>query len=80
MKKFLAIAAASAAMLVSAYAAEMEGVIKEIDAAAKSIVLEDGTVVAVAEGVDLSALAAGAKVKLTIDDASKAATAVEAVE
>ncbi len=77
MKKFIAIAAASFAMLVSAHAAEMEGVVKSVDAAAKAVVLEDGTALTVAEGVALDKVVAGAKVKVTVDDATKAVTAIQ---
>lgn len=76
MKKILATAFASAALLVSAFAAEMESVIKSVDAAAKTVVLEDGTELAVAEGVSLEGIDAGAKVKITVDDATKAVTAI----
>lgn len=76
MKKFIATAIASAALLVSAFAAEMEAVIKSVDAAAMKVVLEDGAELAVAEGVSLEGIEAGAKVKITVDDASKAITAI----
>lgn len=76
MKKIIATLVASAAMLATAFAAEVEGVVKAIDVAAKKVVLEDGTEYAVAEGVALEGIAAGAKVKITIDDASKAITAI----
>lgn len=76
MKKILAVAVASVAMLASAFAAEVEGVIKAVDAAAKKVVLEDGSELAVADGVSLEGIEAGAKVKITVDDASKAITAI----
>lgn len=76
MKKFIATAIASAALLVSAFAAEMEAVIKSVDAAAMKVVLEDGAELAVAEGVSLEGIETGAKVKITVDDASKAITAI----
>lgn len=76
MKKILATVIASAAMLAAAVAAEMEGVVKAVDAAAKKVVLEDGSELAVADGVVLDGIEAGAKVKITVDDASKAITAI----
>ncbi|MDN2567321.1 DUF1344 domain-containing protein [Aquibium sp. A9E412] len=81
MIKVLAVLAASAAMLVSAVAAEMEGTVKEVDAAGMTLVLEDGTALAVAEGVSLEGVEAGMTVRVTTDDATPAtATAVEVVE
>jgi ABC-type amino acid transport substrate-binding protein len=79
MKKFLAIAAASAALLVSAFAAEMEAMVKEVDTAGMTLVLEDGTQLKVADGVSLDGVEAGKKVKVTTDD-SGTATAVAVVE
>lgn len=76
MKKILATVIASAAMLAAAVAAEMEGVVKAVDAAAMKVVLEDGAELAVADGVSLDGIEAGAKVKITVDDATKAITAI----
>ncbi|MBK8457293.1 MAG: DUF1344 domain-containing protein [Phyllobacteriaceae bacterium] len=76
MKKILATVIASAAMLAAAIAAEMEGVVKAVDAAARKVVLEDSSELAVADGVVLDGIEAGAKVKITVDDASKAITAI----
>lgn len=78
MKKFLAVAAASAALLVSAIAAEMEAMVKDVDTAGMMLVLEDGTELKVADGVSLEGVEAGKKVKVTTDDAGTA-TAVELV-
>ncbi|MBO6900068.1 MAG: DUF1344 domain-containing protein [Rhizobiaceae bacterium] len=78
MKKFLAVAAASAALLVSAIAAEMEAMVKDVDSAGMMLVLEDGTELKVADGVSLEGVEAGKKVKVTTDDAGTA-TAVELV-
>jgi hypothetical protein len=76
MKKFVTVLLASAAMVATAYAGEMAGVVKSFDAATKTMTMEDGTAVVLAEGVASDGLVAGAKVKVTVDDATKAATAV----
>ena len=77
MNKIIATLAASAALLSAAFAGEIEGVVKAFDATAKTVTLEDGTAYVLADGVAVDALVAGAKVKITFDDATKAATAVE---
>jgi hypothetical protein len=77
MNKILAALVASAAFVSVAFAGEIEGVVKTFDAATKTITLEDGSAYVLAEGVAVDGLAAGAKVKVTFDDATKAATAVE---
>ena len=77
MNKILASLVASAAFISVAFAGEIEGVVKSFDAATKTITLEDGSAYVLAEGVAVDGLAAGAKVKVTFDDATKAATAVE---
>jgi Protein of unknown function (DUF1344) len=77
MNKILAALVASAAFVSMAFAGEIEGVVKAFDAATKTITLEDGSAYVLAEGVAVDGLAAGAKVKVTFDDATKAATAVE---
>ena len=76
MKKFVAMLIASAAMVATAYAGEVEGVVKAYDEATKTVTLEDGSAYVLAEGVAAEGLAAGAKVKVAFDEASKAATAV----
>ena len=77
MNKILASLVASAAFVSMAFAGEIEGVVKSFDAATKTITLEDGSAYVLAEGVAVDGLAAGAKIKVTFDDATKAATAVE---
>ncbi len=77
MKKILATLVATAAFVASAYAGEVEGVVKTYDEATKTITLEDAQVFTLAEGVTVEGLAPGAKVKITFDDATKAASAVE---
>ncbi len=76
MKKFVTVLLASAAMVATAYAGEMAGVVKSFDAATKTVTMEDGTAVVLADGVAADGLVAGAKIKVMVDDATKAATAV----
>lgn len=76
MKKFVTLLLASAAMVATAYAGEMAGVVKSFDAATKTVMLEDGTSYVLADGVASDGLVAGAKVMVTFDDTTKAATAV----
>ena len=79
MKKFLATVAATAAMLVSVHAAEMEGTVKAVDAAAMTVTMEDGTVVKVDASVSLAGVEAGKKVKVTTNE-SNTATNIEVVQ
>ena len=76
MKKFVSLLVASAAMIATAYAGEMAGVVKTFDEATKTVTLEDGSAYVLGDGVAADGIVAGAKVKVTFDDASKAATAV----
>ena len=77
MKKILATLVASVAFAAAAFAGEVEGVVKAFDEATKTITLEDDSAFTLAEGVVVEGLVAGAKVKITFDDATKAASAVE---
>jgi hypothetical protein len=76
MKKIIATLIASAAFTVSAYAGEVAGVVKSYDEATKTVTLEDAQVFTLAEGVAAEGVVAGAKVTVTFDDATKAASAV----
>lgn len=77
MNKILATLVASAAFISAAFAGEIEGVVKAFDEATKTVTLEDGSAYVLAEGVVAEGVVAGAKVKVTFDDATKAASAVE---
>lgn len=77
MKKLLIATAAALVATVYAFAGEVEGVVKEVNAETHALVLEDGTSYTVAEGVDLSAVMAGDTVKVTFDDGTTNATAVD---
>jgi len=76
MKKLVATLLASAAMVATAYAGQIQGVVKSFDQATKTVTLEDGSAYVLAEGVAADKIAAGAKVQLTFDDTTKAATAI----
>lgn len=77
MKKILATAIASLAFIGAAYAATVEGVVQSVDTATRTVTLEDGTSVKAAEGVAIEALAPGAKVKVTLEEGTSNATAIE---
>lgn len=77
MNKFLATTVASLAFIGSAYAADIEGTVQSVDAATRSITLDDGKIYVVPESIKVDGLAAGAKVKVTVDDTTGAVTAIE---
>lgn len=77
MNKFLATTAASLAFIGAAYAADVEGTVQSVDPATRSITLEDGKTYVVPASISVDGLAAGAKVKVTVDDSSGAVTAIE---
>jgi len=80
MKKFVAMLLASAAMVATAYAGQIQGTVKSFDQATKTVTLEDGSAYTLAAGVMPEGITAGAKVQLTFDDTTKAATAVTKVQ
>jgi len=80
MKKIVAIAFASAAMLSTAFAGEAQGVVKAVDAAAATIELESGEVFTAGEGVMLEGIEAGKTVKVMFTDGTTDATEVSIVE
>ncbi|WP_269930587.1 DUF1344 domain-containing protein [Aminobacter sp. HY435] len=77
MNKILATTIASLAFIGAAYAADVEGTVQSVDPATRSITLEDGKTYVVPESISVEGLAAGAKVKVTVDDTSGAVTAIE---
>ncbi len=77
MKKLLLALGATLAFSGLAFAGEAEGTVQNVDANAKTVTLEDGTIWQAGEGVDVSTLAAGDTIKVTYDDATKMITAVE---
>jgi hypothetical protein len=83
MKKILATAIASLALMGVAFAATVEGKVQSVDPATRTITLEDGTSVIACDKVPvevLASLSAGSKVKVTTEDGSSTATSVELVE
>jgi hypothetical protein len=80
MKKLVALLLASAAMVATAYAGQIQGVVKAFDQATKTVTLEDGSSYVLAAGVMPEGITAGAKVQVTFDDTTKAATAVTTVQ
>ena len=65
-----------------AWAADVEGKIRSVDAGEKSFMLEDGTKVWVGEGVEIDKLKEGADVKASYDekDGKNVATSIEVKE
>ena len=59
---------------------QIQGVVKAFDETTKTVTLEDGSAYVLADGVTVEGLAAGKRVQVTFDDASKAATAVTIVQ
>ncbi len=78
MKKILATTLASLAFVGMAYAATVEGVVQAVDPATRTITLQDGKSFVAPEGVAIEQLQVGAKINVTVDDATGAVTAVEA--
>ncbi|OCW57286.1 DUF1344 domain-containing protein [Hoeflea olei] len=80
MKKIAAIVLASAAMISTAFAGEIQGVVKAVDADTATVELESGEVFTLAEGVVLQGIEAGTTVKVVFTDGTTEATEVSAVQ
>lgn len=80
MKKFVAIALASAAMISSAFAGEIEGVVKAVDPAAATVELETGEVFTLAEGASVEGVEAGKTVMIMFNDGTTEAIEISVVE
>ncbi len=76
MKFVSVLALVSFALMPGAYAGEMTGTVKEVDAMKHMIVLEDGMSVTTNDDVKLEGVMAGDKVKIMVDD-NKMGTMVE---
>ena len=76
MKLVSTLALASLALMSSAFAGEMTGTVKEVDAMKHMIVLEDGMSVMTNDDVKLEGVMAGDKVKIMTDH-NKMGTMVE---
>lgn len=84
MKQILSILVALTLLfaVAGAWADEIQGKVKTVDPADRSVVLEDGTQIWVAEGVSMEKLKEGASVKASYEerDGKKIATALEVAE
>jgi hypothetical protein len=78
MNKFVAIAFASAAMISTAFAGEIEGVVTNVDAT--TVTLESGETFTVVEGVTLDGVEAGQTVSITFNDGTTEATEITVAE
>lgn len=79
MKKLLLTAVASLALLGTAFAATVEGVVQSVDPSTRMVTLEDGKSFVAPEATAIDTLTAGTKIKVTVDDSSGAVTEVEVV-
>jgi hypothetical protein len=68
--------------IAGAWAAEVEGKIQSVDTSDRTIVLDDGTKLSIAEGVTMQDLKEGAKVKASYEerDGKKVATSITVSE
>ncbi|WP_422371157.1 DUF1344 domain-containing protein [Hoeflea sp.] len=80
MNKFVALAFASAAMISSAFAGEIEGVVSAVDTSTSAISLESGETFTVAEGVSLDGVEAGKTVMIMFEDDTNVANEIAIVE
>ncbi|GAB4355516.1 MAG: hypothetical protein Kow0026_14730 [Oricola sp.] len=80
MRKALIAIAATLVATTSVFAAEMQATVSDVQADTNTIVLEDGTELTVAEGVDYSSIEAGDKVNIVTDDATGEITEITAAE
>lgn len=80
MRKALIAIAATLVATTAAYAAEIQGTVTEVNAETNTIVLDDGTSLTVAEGVDYSSIESGDNVNIITDDASGEITEIMAAE
>lgn len=80
MKKALVAFVAGLVAISSAYAAEMAGTVKAFNAETNTVMLEDGSELVLAEGVDAAAFVEGAKLMLMVDDASGQVVEAKAAE
>ena len=79
LKAFVGAVALSVALSGAAFAADVEGKIKSVDATEKSFTLEDGTKVWLGESVSIDKLKEGSDVKASYEekDGKNMATSVE---
>ncbi|PCI04310.1 MAG: hypothetical protein COB78_08295 [Hyphomicrobiales bacterium] len=77
MKTLLVTFVASLAFVGAAFAGEVEGKVQSVDAT--KIVLENGTALAIGEGVSVDGVQAGAEVKIVYDDSTKMVTEIHSM-
>lgn len=80
MNKFVALAFASTAMISSAFAGEIEGIVSSVDASTPAISLESGETFTVADGVSLEGVEAGKTVMIMFEDDTNVANEIAIVE
>ncbi|WP_193176446.1 DUF1344 domain-containing protein [Oricola nitratireducens] len=80
MRKLLIAFAAIFVATVSVFAAQFQGVVAEVDDENRTVTLDDGSTVPVADGVDISSIAPGDTVDIITDDASGEITEVMIAE
>jgi Cu/Ag efflux protein CusF len=82
LKAFVGVVALSVALSGAAFAADVQGKIKSVDASEKSFTLEDGTKVWIGEGVSIEKLKEGSDVQASYEekDGKNMATSVEVKE
>ena len=76
MKTVLSAAAATLALVASAFAAELSGTVATVDADARMLVLESGETFMLGDEISLEGLAPGTQVVVTYEDGTTTATAV----
>ncbi len=79
MNRIVVSAAALLSLMGAASAAEVEGTVQTIDPTTRMVTLDTGESFTAPEDATLDDIAPGDKVKVTLDDSSGAATALEEV-
>lgn len=79
MNRIVSSAAALLALMGTAFAAEIEGVVQTVDPSTRQITLDTGQSFTAPEDAVLDEMAPGDKIKVTVDDSSGAATAIEEI-
>ncbi|MFN3550147.1 MAG: copper-binding protein [Mesorhizobium sp.] len=79
MNRIASSAAALLALMGTAYAAEIEGVVQTVDPSTRQITLDTGQSFTAPEDAVLDEMAPGDKIRVTVDDSSGAATAIEEI-
>jgi Cu/Ag efflux protein CusF len=79
MTRLLGTLAAAAALTFAAHAGEAEGTVRSVDPSTRTITLDDGQAFVAADSVQLDTVMTGSRVRITFDDATLNATAVEAL-